>query len=65
MLLSGEIIKVLFDVYEQDLFTFIGATSWLDLFECFLSYAFVIFVLTITLFVPLAFFFLTFLVPFM
>jgi len=60
-----EIIKALFDVYEQDLFAFIGATSWPDLFECLFSYAFIIVVLAFTLFLPLTLFFLMFLAPFL
>lgn len=65
MQLSGEVIKILFDVYEQDLFAFIGATSWPDLFECLISYTFIVVILFITLFLPLTLFFLMFLAPFM
>lgn len=59
-----EIIKLFFQLFEQELFAFIGATSWIDLLQCLLSYSFVLFVLGITLFLPLSLFFLMFLSPF-
>jgi len=59
-----EVIKIIVEAYEQELFSFIGATSWPDLFECLISYAFVIFIAFVTLAIPLGFFFFTFLAPF-
>lgn len=60
-----EIIRIILEAYEQELFSLIGATSWPDLIECFISYAFILFVLLITLGIPLAFFVLMFIAPFL
>ncbi|HFE38692.1 MAG TPA: hypothetical protein ENK06_09815 [Gammaproteobacteria bacterium] len=53
-------IKLLFEFYEQALFSNMGATSWLDFGACVLSYIFVSFVAFIVFFLPLSFLFLMF-----
>ena len=59
-----EYFKIFFHLFEQDLFAFIGATSWVDLLQCVAAYSFVFLVLTITLIMPLALFIMMFLTPF-
>lgn len=60
-----EILKVFFHLYEQDLFTLIGATSWFDLLECVAAYGLVLLVLAFTLILPIALFIMMFMTPFM
>ena len=55
-----EYLKIFFHLFEQDLFAFIGATSWFDLLECVVTYGFIFLVLTITLIMPLALFIMMF-----
>jgi len=59
-----EYLKIFLHLIEQDLFAFIGASSWVDLFECVAAYSFIFLVLSITLIMPLALFIMMFLTPF-
>jgi hypothetical protein len=57
------VIKLFFDSYEQDLFEFVGADSWLDLFECLLACSLVVFFVAFTLLLPLTLLFFMFISP--
>ena len=54
------LIKLFFDSYEQDLFEWIGATSWVDLAECAIFYCFVAVFLSFTLIMPASLFLILF-----
>jgi len=59
-----EAIKLSFDLLEQEVFTTLETTSWLDTLFCILAYAYVAVFFFVTFFIPISFFVLFFLAPF-
>lgn len=55
--------KLVIKSYEQDLFNYIGVTSWVDLCECVIFCSFVLLFFSFAILLPLILFIILFIVP--